>query len=164
MCTIRCTLLGEVVQWWCPNAPFETLHLDLFLDLHLDIPSVVVLVHDGHGHPCHPYDVSISYALSTPFHSGIHGVCSHSGGTCGGDPMHLVRDLHLDQPQTSILDLWSEWYPHLKPSINYLTPERWWRKVWCIIPCTSGLPAGVYLHVYPQMHPFGAAHHVDVEM
>ena len=62
--------------------------LDLFLDLHLDIPSVVVLVHVVMViHTIHMY-VSISHTLSTPLTQYVHGVCIHSGGTCG-DPVYL---------------------------------------------------------------------------
>ena len=61
--------------------PFET--------LHLDIPSVVVLVHMLmviHTTVCmYPYPIP-----STPLTQYVHGVCIHSGGTCARGPVSLV--------------------------------------------------------------------------
>ena len=125
----------------------------LILGLHLDIPSVVVSVHMLiviHTTVCmYPYPIPFYTPLQC-----IHGVCIHSGGTCGRGPVPCLRPPFWTNLKTSILDLWSEWYPHLKPSIAYLTPYLkgggvgvmhhtmyTWITPRCIAPCV------------PQMHP-----------
>ena len=43
------------------------------------------------GHPLHGMDGPVTHPLVGPilhpFHSGIHGVCIHSGGTCARGPV-----------------------------------------------------------------------------